>query len=102
MCIRDRPIAFYNFLNGYNGQITRAIFKDNKNKLWILTDKFLLRKEKNSLKPLGSLRLTDNISDMILKGNFSRENNLIFFANKNKFVEVDMSKICLLYTSRCV
>ena len=91
--LRNKPIAFYNELNGYNGQVTKAIFKDNKNKLWILTDKFLLRKEKNSLKPLGSLRLTDNASDKILKGNFSRENNLLFFANKNKFVEVDMSKI---------
>ena len=42
---RNKPIAFYNELNGYNGQVTKAIFKDNKNKLWILTDKFLLRKE---------------------------------------------------------
>lgn len=91
--VKNKPVSTYSDNNGFKGQITRSIFKDNQNRLWILTDKFLLRKDKNILKPLGSLRLVDNANDIILKGSYSFQNNLLTIANKNKFIEVNMSKI---------
>lgn len=90
---KNKPIAIYNEENGFKGKITKAIFKDNKNRLWILTDQFLLRKDKKILKPLGSLRLTDNETDMVLKGQYFKENNHLIIANRNKFIEIDMSEI---------
>lgn len=83
----------YNKDNGYTGNITKSIFRDKKNRIWVLTDKNLQLKFKNTLKPFGSLKILENKEDIILKGEYSAEDNFLAIATKNKISEINLDKI---------
>ncbi len=77
----------------FGGNIVRYIFRDKKNKIWILTDKYLYRKYKNSYQPLGSLRLTDDPKDRVLDGVYSPNENELLIITKNKFSIFNLEKV---------
>ena len=78
---------------GFSGNLTRLIFRDVKNRIWVLTDKDLLLKTKNFLKPIGSIRILDNHEDLILKGDYSASNHKLTVVSKNKITVIDLDKI---------
>lgn len=78
---------------GFSGNLTRLIFRDVKNRIWVLTDKDLLLKTKNILKPIGSIRILDNNEDLILKGDYSASNHKLTVVSKNKITVIDLDKI---------
>ena len=59
----------------------------------MLTDKYLLLKTKNILKPIGSIRILDNKEDLILKGDYSASNHKLTVVSKNKISIIDLDKI---------
>lgn len=89
----NKLIFKYKKENGFKGNMTKAIFRDHKKQIWILTDQFLFKKSGYTLKPFGSLRLIDEVNDKIIKGTYSSENNAITVATKNKFSEIEIDKI---------
>ena len=59
----------------------------------MLTDKDLLLKTKNILKPIGSIRILDNHEDLILKGDYSASDHKLTVVSKNKITVIDLDKI---------
>lgn len=88
-----KAVSDFNYKNGYKGNITKLIFRDNKKQIWVLTDKFLLRKIGNTLRPLGSIRLLDDANDRVMKGQYSASNNTITIVSKRKFSIININKI---------
>lgn len=91
--VDGNPVLSLNNKNGYDGNITKSIFRDHNKQIWVLTDKCLMKKSRNSLKPLGSIRLIENNNDQIIKGTYSPLLNNLTVITKNKFAEVDINKI---------
>lgn len=90
---KDATIYKFSSNKDFGGNIVRYIFRDKKNKIWILTDKYLYRKYKNSYQPLGSLRLTDDTKDRVLDGVYSPNENELLIITKSKFSIFNLDKV---------
>ncbi len=89
----NKIIKTFKAEEGFSGNLTRLIFRDVKNRIWVLTDKDLLLKTKNILKPIGSIRILDNKEDLILKGDYSTSDHKLTVVSKNKITIIDLNKI---------
>lgn len=89
----NKPVLKFTKFEGFVGDITRNIFRDQENKIWILTDKSLLRKSGKILKPFGSLNLLNNNEDSVLKGNFVLPNDDVLIVSKNQISIVKLNEI---------
>lgn len=90
---KNAAIYKFNSKKDFGGNVVRYIFRDRKNKIWILTDKYLYRKHKNSFQPLGSLRLTEDNKDRVLDGAYSPNENELLIVTKNKFSIFNLDRV---------
>ena len=90
-----KNIRVYSFNEDHNfkGNVVLDVFRDRNGNVWVLTDKCLYKKIFNKFMPFGTIRLTENKEDRILRGSFSYEKNELVAVTKNKFSIIKLDKI---------
>ncbi len=91
--VRGKVVQNFTENHGFIGSAVRIIFRSQKNELWLVTDKMILKKSGNKLKPLGSLNILGDKDNFISKSIYWKNLDELAIATGNNFSIINLSDI---------
>lgn len=91
--VNGKIVANFTEKDGFIGSAVRIIFRSAQNELWLVTDKMILKKSGEKLKPLGSLNILGDNDNVINKSIYWKNLNELAITTGNKLSIINLADI---------
>ncbi len=91
--VKGKIVKNFTEKDGFSGNSVKIIFRSQKDDLWLVTDKMILKKTGNVLKPLGSLNIFGDKENHIIKSIYWKTLDELAIATEDNFSIINLNQI---------